>query len=528
MSALDWLLIVLLMVAVGFTLAFLIQMYNARKEADQAIASERAIREKLEPLERYRGIADLDAAADRIRQKANAEAASAQKEAAQVRADAATYIKEQREAADQLVNSATLESQRTIERARARAEEIAGEAWKAKENAAALKRAAIALRNIIKGYGDEYIIPSESVLDDLAEEYDHKEAGKELKRARSRTKAMVKAGQAAVCDYAEPHRRETAIRFVIDAFNGKADSILSRVKHDNLGKLRQQLKDGVSQVNLHGSAFRNARITPEYLDARLEELRWAVSARELQRKDREEQRAIREAMREEERARREYEKAIREAAKEEALIAKAMQQAEAKLAAASEAQRAQYEQQLEQLRSKLADAESKEERALSMAQQTRRGHVYIISNLGSFGDDVFKIGLTRRLEPLDRVRELGDASVPFPFDVHAMIFAEDAPALETELHRRFHVNQVNRVNPRKEFFQVGIADLRDAIEELEIEVHWTMKAEAREYHESLALKAQGEAVEIDEGVEDEDLVVEIPSRDPLAAFDDLLGSNGED
>lgn len=87
-----------------------------------------------------------------------------------------------------------------------------------------------------------------------------------------------------------------------------------------------------------------------------------------------------------------------------------------------------------------------------MAQQTRRGHVYIISNIGSFGESVFKIGMTRRLEPLDRVRKLGDASVPFLFDVHVMIFSEDAPMLERELHKRFAAHQVNRLNARKEFF----------------------------------------------------------------------------
>jgi hypothetical protein len=122
-----------------------------------------------------------------------------------------------------------------------------------------------------------------------------------------------------------------------------------------------------------------------------------------------------------------------------------------------------------------------------MAQQTKRGHVYVISNLGSFGEDVFKIGLTRRLEPLDRVRELGDASVPFEFDVHAMIQSEDAPALEHTLHRLFMVAQMNKVNPRKEFFRVKLSAIRDEIEKLGIQATWTMKAAAAQYRESLAI-----------------------------------------
>lgn len=93
-----------------------------------------------------------------------------------------------------------------------------------------------------------------------------------------------------------------------------------------------------------------------------------------------------------------------------------------------------------------------------MAQQTRTGHVYVISNIGSFGEHVFKIGMTRRLEPKDRVRELGDASVPFEFDIHAMIFSDDAPTLKRALHRHFLKQQVNKVNPRK-----GILQSRSAV-----------------------------------------------------------------
>ncbi len=106
----------------------------------------------------------------------------------------------------------------------------------------------------------------------------------------------------------------------------------------------------------------------------------------------------------------------------------------------------------------------------------------------SFGDDVLKIGLTRRLEPLDRVRELGDASVPFGFDVHAMIFSEDAPALETALHRHFLTAQVNKVNPRKEFFRVPISVIRKELETLGIKAQWTMTAEAKEFRETLAIE----------------------------------------
>ena len=112
--------------------------------------------------------------------------------------------------------------------------------------------------------------------------------------------------------------------------------------------------------------------------------------------------------------------------------------------------------QIEELEQKLQNALEDKERAISQAQLTKTGHVYIISNIGSFGENVYKIGLTRRLEPEIRVRELGDASVPFHFDIHAMIFAEDAPSLERKLHEVFHSKRVNLVNTRKEFFKVTL------------------------------------------------------------------------
>ena len=123
-----------------------------------------------------------------------------------------------------------------------------------------------------------------------------------------------------------------------------------------------------------------------------------------------------------------------------------------------------------------------------MAQQTKCGYVYVISNIGSFGEEVFKIGMTRRLEPSDRVRELGDASVPFSFDIHAMIYSNDAPSLEYTLHKRFVELQVNKANRRKEFFRVSVSDIRKIVEEMGLQAHWTIAAEALEYRETQAIE----------------------------------------
>lgn len=426
-------------------------------------------------------------------QKANKEVEFAKTEAKRIIAEASAKRSDTIHAAEskaqQLVSDAKWQADTILNNAKTEAEKIAGDAIDARDNVEKYTKLEKSMRNVIKGYGSEYIIPSLSVLDDLAEEYNHKEAGEKLKEVRNMIRNMVKNDHAADCDYVEQNRRDTAVRFVVDAFNGKVDSAMSRVKHDNYGIIKAEIEDAFTLVNSNGEAFRNARITRQYLDARLEELKWAVAAHELKRLDQEEQRRIREQMREEEKARREIEKAIAEAEKEERMLQKALQKARDELAKASDEQKQQYEAQLAELESKLLEAEAKGQRAISMAQQTRMGHVYVISNVGSFGEDIFKIGMTRRLDPIDRVNELGDASVPFPFDVHAMIHSDDAPALEKHLHKHFMMDQVNKLNPRKEFFNLGITQIKQAVDELGIEAHWTLTAEAREYRESLAMTA---------------------------------------
>ena len=164
-----------------------------------------------------------------------------------------------------------------------------------------------------------------------------------------------------------------------------------------------------------------------------------------------------------------------------------MEKAQEQVSQATEEERRKIEAQLAELQQKLTEAEAKSQRALSMAQQTRAGNVYIISNAGSFGDDVLKIGMTRRLEPFDRIKELGDASVPFEFDVHAMIRSDDAPTLEREMHAAFEDHRLNKVNYRKEFFRVPLQTVREFVAMRQLEATFTMTAEAREYRESVAL-----------------------------------------
>ena len=458
-----------------------------------------ALNDKVSALSKYQGLVDVDAEIQKKRTEAAAELqamkdsaeqsiSAAKEEAKELRAKGRASYEEASKAAELKLASIDVEAKRILQDAEDRAKEIAGEAYEIAGKAKDFEKTATAMKNVIDGYGDQYLKPTYSLLDDLAADFGYTEAGQQLKIARENTARMVHTGAAAVCDYVEDNRRKAAIAFVIDAFNGKVDSILSKTKKDNYGTLEQKIKDAYQLVNYNGRAFRNATITPEYLAARLEELKWGVRAQELKAQAQEEQRRLREQMREEERARREYERAMKDAAKEEEMLRKAMEKAQKQIESATEANRAEYEAKLDELKQKLAEAEERGQRALSMAQQTKHGNVYVISNVGSFGENVYKVGMTRRLDPLDRVRELGDASVPFPFDVHAIIESDDAPGLENTLHKALSLMQVNKVNPRKEFFRVSIADIKNMVENMGLSTTWTMDAAAAEYRETLAIE----------------------------------------
>lgn len=489
---------------------------EARKAYDKAVAEAQVIlREANTELQSSK--TEAEQTTKLAGRKATAQLEEAEEKAKTLLKEARDKAKQLRSDAEERFDSATRSANKLISTAESQAQKIGGSAYEAMKNAQMWQEVATAMKNRIIGYGREYLLPQGSLLDELAEQFAHKDAGKELKYARERSNGMIKNGTAASCDYTDPQRRESATRFVVDAFNGKVDSIIVRVKNDNFGKLQQEVKDAFNQVNFHGLAFEGARVTEEYLEARLTELKLASKVQLIKQQEREEQRMIRERIREENRARREYERAQKDALKEEDSIRKALDKALQQAQEASEEQKAQYEAQLLELTQKLQEAEEKSQRALSMAQQTKQGYVYIISNVGSFGERVYKIGMTRRLEPFDRVRELGDASVPFEFDVHAMIFSEDAPALERELHKYFIMTQINKVNHRKEFFRVELKEIREQVEKLGLEVHWTMTAEAAQYRESLAID---EAIAKDPSLKEAWLTRQL-QMDPVSLDEDL-------
>lgn len=276
------------------------------------------------------------------------------------------------------------------------------------------------------------------------------------------------------------------IKLMLRAFNGECDAAVAKVRYNNVQVMETRIRKAWEIVNSL-AVVQRCRIVPEYLELKLKELFLAHEYQEKLQAEREEQRRIREQMREEELAQRELERARLEAEKEETRYEAALVKARADAERAVGAQQERLQAQIAELEHRLSEAHLRKERAIAQAQLTRSGHVYIISNVGSFGDNVFKIGMTRRLEPLERIKELGDASVPFEFDVHAVIYSDDAPSLENKLHQHFHWRRLNRINERKEFFRVTIDEIAAVVRQERAEIEIIKDAEAKDFRQTLAL-----------------------------------------
>lgn len=321
----------------------------------------------------------------------------------------------------------------------------------------------------------------------------------EIKIIREQQKILITEGKAIVIPNSIALTSNTSYvkrvlggqsKLMLKAFNVECDNLMSLVKPSNYAKILERI-DKVAGDLEKSAASLQCGFSREYVELKFKECEMQYHFKLKDEREKEEQAAIKEQMREEQKAIREFERALAKAQKEEQMFKEALEAARQELAISSDKDKEKLTERIALLERQLLEAEENEKRAKSMAEQTRRGHVYIISNVGSFGDNVYKIGLTRRLEPMDRVKELGDASVPFSFDVHAMIYSEDAPALETQLHKEFTKFRVNQVNHRKEFFNVTLLDIKDkASEILGGDMDFKMTALAEDYYESLKLRGE--------------------------------------
>ena len=315
-----------------------------------------------------------------------------------------------------------------------------------------------------------------------------------LNQIREQQKEHIRNKEAAVCAASwtvngslVQGRKQVndTLKLMLFGFNGESDVTIAKVKYNNVFEAEKRINKTFDLINKLGEG-QQCYITRKYLHLKLEELYLAHEYQEKIYEEKEEQRRIREQIREEEIARREIEKALQDAEREETRYTEALRKAREEVEKATGEKQAKFLAQIQMLESKLAEVETNKERAMSRAQMTRSGHVYVISNIGSFGEDIYKIGMTRRLEPMDRVIELGDASVPFRFDVHAIIYSDDAPALEHQLHKKFHSLRINQINHRKEFFRVSLNEIAEAVRELHGEIEFTLLAEAMEYRKTIA------------------------------------------
>lgn len=320
-----------------------------------------------------------------------------------------------------------------------------------------------------------------------------------LEALRDKERQLIRDGRAATCSVvwtvggsAKEGARMARqnMKLVLRAFNGECDAAVANVTWNNITKMEERIRKSYDAINELGTVLQ-VSITPEFLGLKIDELRLTHEYEEKKYQEREEQRKIRGQIRDEEKAHREIENARKEAEEEEARYNKALEKARAEAAAATGAHLERLTEQIHALEVKVDEAHTMKERAISRAQLTKSGFVYVISNTGSFGERVVKIGMTRRLEPLERVDELGDASVPFPFDVHAMFYSDNAPELESALHEFLDHKRVNLVNPRKEFYEeVNLDEVEKFAKDRGLSAQFTKIAEAKEYRETLALRRE--------------------------------------
>lgn len=272
---------------------------------------------------------------------------------------------------------------------------------------------------------------------------------------------------------------------LLDAYNAEFEVLRKQMRVSSLDTAIAKLHRLTDQLEKLGETAR-VRISDEFADLKLDELYiWydeLVHVNDLKEQRKKEKARLREQAKL-------AGDDVDELDEELATCDSELARARAKAEMLANEERAAIELQIQEIEEKKKALAEKHERAISQAQLTRAGYVYVISNIGSFGKGVIKIGMTRRLEPMDRVKELGDASVPFSFDVHTLAFSEDAPGLETALHEKFSHLRVNIENHRKEFFRVEPKAVQDAMEELQVESDWFLDAEARSYYESQLIRS---------------------------------------
>jgi hypothetical protein len=273
-------------------------------------------------------------------------------------------------------------------------------------------------------------------------------------------------------------------KLMLRAYNAEADNLVRGMKPYKVDSAIDRLEKVAAAIERLGKTM-DIRVSTQYHALRVEELELTADYREMQAREKEQERAERARLREEKKAQQELERERQRLDKERKHYANALKA----LLGKGDVEGA------ERLRAQLADIDKAIEDVDYRAANVRAGYVYVISNLGAFGEHMIKVGMTRRLEPIDRIRELSDASVPFNFDVHALFFSDDAVGIEAEMHRRLADRRVNQVNLRREFFYATPHEAKQHLLDLTGELlSFEETPEAVEFHQSRSAREAAEAL----------------------------------
>lgn len=319
-----------------------------------------------------------------------------------------------------------------------------------------------------------------------------------LSEVRSNQKEMIKNGDAGTIfnpmtlDGSEAKGRSMQkknIKQLVRSFNGECEAAINKVTKSNIEMIEKRITRSFEQLNKLNEP-NGVRLTANYLDSKLDEAHIALEYALKKEQEKELLREQRQREKEERQAQREYAQERAKYEKDETHFQQAKDLLQNKINnSKSDVEIESLKRKLADLQDKISDIQAKKVKLSDRAENPTAGYVYIISNIGSFGQNVYKIGVTRRLDPMDRINELSSASVPFKFDVHALIFTDDAYKLETELHEYFDKERVNKVNKRKEFFRLNIDEIKQILskhKELTFDFHEI--PDAPEYRDTLLIE----------------------------------------
>lgn len=401
----------------------------------------------------------------------------------------------QQHEADSIVINAKSDAKQIINDAKKDAENIITEANNKKEKindeVLTLEKEKERFDLILSEHADEVLFKETTV--DFTDNISANEIKNELSLEKLKEKELIKNDEA-VLKFDQSSTKSILnkqAKQLLRAFNSEADYYISNITMRNVDNYRNKLAKSFETLNSL-FAIDGVQLNQKLLTYKLKQLDIVYKFQKQLDIERELLKAQKEEIREQQKVEKELQNAKRKLEKEEKQFNNELSKLMKYLnSAQNEVEKNIYADKIKELEEKIKVLEKDKQNVLERETNTRAGYVYIISNIGSFGKDIYKIGMTRRLEPMDRISELSSASVPFPFDVHALIFSEDAPALENTLHKYFKKQEVNKVNQRKEFFKVNLEEIKELVHnEYNNTVHFTDLAAAEQYFESLKIEQQ--------------------------------------